>query len=574
MDFEIIKAAARQALELNKNERRSAAAGAALTAGSLAHGLNKLRKGQRPGALSHLAGDAGLALGAGSLLSAKLREHRKAAAMQTPVTADANQAPRPRVKGMKVPRWASPRVQPGTTGRQKGTVPVNPFSGNWYKPAPTVMEAASGATKAAALTTSNTRRLYGAAVGGLAGAVVGGKKKGKKGALAGGLGGAAFGGLVGEGFDRLRPVATSPLHSVSQALNNKSPMNLVWGNAPATGGQRQRVTGFTAHVSGRGKPAHSTSRMVDGRPVKVEVVRHGDDVAATIRTGVRDSEGRISPVLVARTQGRHSKKDLESFVDEAIVHATRHHPRHVSKKASGLAEMAKKTASRHRKVVTDRWVDLDGPRAMHFDHNSEIPSGLLDRLRGRGVAAAKKVEQAVPPPPSLPPRWNEAWEKSRRSLGPGVSIRDPWTDSFKKTHPDLSDVVWGHARAADAQRSARYNARGNRLYAQALQNKTRAGVGAGVAGALLLAGGAAIHSRRKKARAKTAGLASLAKKHVTPKRALIGAALGATALKSHEAIKNRRTDAKQLPGYATTTTARGLMSGAEAAQAARLVAGS
>lgn len=45
---------------------------------------------------------------------------------------DPGEALKPNVKGLKMPRMATPRLRKGT----KGQVPVNPFSGNWTK-APT-----------------------------------------------------------------------------------------------------------------------------------------------------------------------------------------------------------------------------------------------------------------------------------------------------------------------------------------------------------------------------------------------------------------------------------------------------
>lgn len=56
----------------------------------------------------------------------------KAAAvhMKDPLSA---QAPRPEVSGLVVPRRPAPRILPQSMGRGKGTVPTNPFSGNWQK---------------------------------------------------------------------------------------------------------------------------------------------------------------------------------------------------------------------------------------------------------------------------------------------------------------------------------------------------------------------------------------------------------------------------------------------------------
>lgn len=58
----------------------------------------------------------------------------KAAAvhMKDPLSA---QAPRPEVSGLVVPRRPAPRILPQSMGRGKGTVPTNPFSGNWQKAA-------------------------------------------------------------------------------------------------------------------------------------------------------------------------------------------------------------------------------------------------------------------------------------------------------------------------------------------------------------------------------------------------------------------------------------------------------
>lgn len=44
---------------------------------------------------------------------------------------DPSAALMPKIKGMKMPRMATPKITKGT----KGQVPINPFSGNWVKPA-------------------------------------------------------------------------------------------------------------------------------------------------------------------------------------------------------------------------------------------------------------------------------------------------------------------------------------------------------------------------------------------------------------------------------------------------------
>lgn len=49
---------------------------------------------------------------------------------------DPDQALMTRVKGLKIPRMATPRLRKGT----KGQVPVNPFSGNWAKAAAKKLE--------------------------------------------------------------------------------------------------------------------------------------------------------------------------------------------------------------------------------------------------------------------------------------------------------------------------------------------------------------------------------------------------------------------------------------------------
>ena len=65
-----------------------------------------------------------------SIFTAMALGIEKHAAMKLDAPAPSAQAPRPRVQGLVVPRWANPRILPHSTGRNKGTVPVNPFSGN------------------------------------------------------------------------------------------------------------------------------------------------------------------------------------------------------------------------------------------------------------------------------------------------------------------------------------------------------------------------------------------------------------------------------------------------------------
>lgn len=53
------------------------------------------------------------------------------------------QAPRKEVPGLVVPRRPAPRILPQNMGRGKGTVPTNPFSGNWQPMRPPGVKAAA-----------------------------------------------------------------------------------------------------------------------------------------------------------------------------------------------------------------------------------------------------------------------------------------------------------------------------------------------------------------------------------------------------------------------------------------------
>lgn len=59
-------------------------------------------------------------------------ERMKLAALTMPEPAP---PPRAKVPGLVVPRIHTPRIMPQDMGRGKGTVPTNPFSGNWQKAA-------------------------------------------------------------------------------------------------------------------------------------------------------------------------------------------------------------------------------------------------------------------------------------------------------------------------------------------------------------------------------------------------------------------------------------------------------
>lgn len=49
----------------------------------------------------------------------------------------AQAAPRPEVPGLTVPRTPTAKLMPQDLGRGKGTVPTNPFRGNWQMPTST-----------------------------------------------------------------------------------------------------------------------------------------------------------------------------------------------------------------------------------------------------------------------------------------------------------------------------------------------------------------------------------------------------------------------------------------------------
>jgi len=327
---------------------------------------------------------------------------------------------------------------------------VNPFSGNWKKPAVDPIKAKGipvpevpGAKKTAALTTTNKRRLLGAAVGGLAGAGLGGKQKGKRGALVGGLAGAALGAGAGDTYDRLRPVAAGPVSSWAQDLANRGADEFVHSGRrlKTERGQRALVNATSAVTARSSKPAYtSVDRTMHGHP-RVAVFRHGDHLVANVTSDVLDSGGRASGVSVHQKRSIRGKGDLARFAEDAKATAEKYHPSHMGKSA-GLASLAP--------------------------------------IKAKGIPTPEvKKEEAL------------AHASAR--------------------HPSHVSVARGPLSA-----------------------KKEGGV-------------------------------------VTPKRALVAAALGATALKSREAIKNRRTDAKQVPGYATTQTARGLMSLAHAAPAVAAV---
>ena len=75
------------------------------------------------------------------------------------------QAPRKEVPGLVVPRRPAPRILPQNMGRGKGTVPTNPFSGNWQSLRPA---GAKVAATAAAVPPGLPERV-GRAVGGFIG---------------------------------------------------------------------------------------------------------------------------------------------------------------------------------------------------------------------------------------------------------------------------------------------------------------------------------------------------------------------------------------------------------------------
>ena len=102
------------------------------------------------------------------------------------------QAPRKEVPGLVVPRRPAPRILPQNMGRGKGTVPTNPFSGNWQPMRPPGVKVAATAAEVA----TATGAVGGAVLGGAAGAYLD-RQRPIRGALLGTLLGLPAGATAG-----------------------------------------------------------------------------------------------------------------------------------------------------------------------------------------------------------------------------------------------------------------------------------------------------------------------------------------------------------------------------------------